>query len=116
MKELSRRFAANEHPSSQAITLRLMPHPIDRYSDPAAGQLDGTIFAFANGTNPEVMVLIEAQGPTPEKASWHFAIARITAASFQVTLDRRVVLTAPYHSGNNPSGCYFTERLPRTKP
>ena len=44
-------------------TLRPMPRPIDRYSDAAAGQADGAIFIFASGTNPEVMVLIEAQGP-----------------------------------------------------
>jgi len=113
MKDLSTRFAATEHPGRTTI-LRLMPHPIDRYADPAKGQVDGTIFVFANGTNPEVMVLIEAQGPSADKASWRFAVARLTVAPFEVTFDRREVWTESYHSEqiNTHRGCYYSMRLP----
>ena len=36
MRDLIRRFAATEHATAQPTVLRLMPHPIDRYSDLAA--------------------------------------------------------------------------------
>jgi hypothetical protein len=114
IRELIKRFAATEHVTRQPDLLRLMPHPIDRYADPAKEQVDGAIFLFAHGTNPEVIVLIEAQGSAPEKATWRFAVARLTVAPFEVTIDRKVVETVPYHSGrmNRPSLPYFVLRLP----
>jgi hypothetical protein len=114
IRELIKRFAATEHVTRQPDLLRLMPHPIDRYADPAKEQVDGAIFLFAHGTNPEVIVLIEAQGPAPEKATWRFAVARLTVAPFEVTIDSKVVETVPYHSGrmNRPSLPYFVLRLP----
>ena len=114
MRDLIKRFVATEHVSRQPDLLRLMPHPIDRYADQGKDQVDGAIFVFAHGTNPEVMVLIEAQGSSPEKATWRFAVARLTVAPFEVTIDRREVWTESYHSSsmNRPTLPYFTVRLP----
>ena len=91
-----------------------MPRPIDRYADPAKEQVDGAIFVFAHGTNPEVMVLIEAQGTSPKTASWRYAVAPLTVALFDVRLDRRVVCTVPYHSTrmNLPTLPYYAPVLP----
>jgi hypothetical protein len=113
LRDLSKRFAITEHASAQPDLLRLMPRPIDRYADPAHELVDGAIFLFAHGTNPEAMVLIEAQGSSVEKAIWRFAVARLTVAPFEVTLDRRAVRTVAYHSDslNRPSSPYFTTRV-----
>jgi hypothetical protein len=118
MKELVRRFSAVAHPTQQPSLLRLMPHPIDRYSDPEVGQIDGTIFFFSIGTNPEVMVLLEAQGPTVAKAAWRYAVAPLTVAPLEVAIDKRQVWSMGYHSEqvNTPSGSYYTVRYPRLKP
>ena len=118
MKDLIRRFSAAAHPTGAPTALRLMPHPIDRYSDAAAEQLDGAIFLFTIGTNPEVIVLLEAQGPSLDKASWRYAVAPMTVAPFEVAIDHKEVWAEPYHSErkNTPSGSYFTVRLPRLKP
>ena len=109
MRDLIKRFAATEHVTRQPDLLRLMPHPIDRYADPAKEQVDGAIFVFAHGTNPEAMVLIEAQGPSPEKATWRFAVARMTVAPFEVTFDRKAVWSEAYHldAKNRPTAPYF---------
>ena len=117
MKELLKRFTCTAHPG-EAVALRLMPHPVVRYAEMEAGLVDGAIFAFASGTNPEALILLEARGPSPEKASWHYAIARITAAPYEVRMDRREVWSEPYHanSRNGPSGPYFTTHLPRKSP
>jgi hypothetical protein len=118
MKDLIRRFSGVAHPTRQPTALRLMPHPLDRYSDAETGQIDGTIFFFSIGTNPEVMVLLEAQGPTLDKATWRYAVAPVTVAPFEVAIDRKEVWAQPYHSDrlNKPDGSYFTVRLPRLKP
>jgi hypothetical protein len=118
MKELVRRFSAVAHPTRQPSLLRLIPHPIDRYSDPEAGQIDGTIFFFSIGTNPEVMVLLEAQGPNVARAAWRYAVAPLTVAPLEVAIDKRQVWSRGYHSetANMPSGSYYTVRYPRLKP
>ncbi len=118
MKELLKRFTCTAHPG-ETIVLRLMPHPVVRYADTEAGLIDGALFAFASGTNPEVLILLEAQGPSSKEATWHYAVAPITVAPFEVKIDRREVWSKPYHSTarNSPSGPYFTTHLPRkTKP
>ncbi len=116
MNELIKRFSAVAHPG-RTSKLALVPDPVDRYTDAEAGQLDGAIFLFAIGTNPEVMVLLEAQGPSPDKASWRYAIARATAAPFEVAIDGKQVFAARYHSEtvNTASGSYFVVGMPRVK-
>jgi hypothetical protein len=118
MRDLIRRFSAVAHPTRQPSALRLMPHPIDRYSNPEVEQIDGAIFFFSIGTNPEVMVLLEAQGPTVARATWRYAVAPLTVAPLEVAFDKTEVWSRGYHSerDNTPSGAYFTVRLPRLKP
>jgi hypothetical protein len=118
MKELIRRFSGAAHPTGRPTALRPMAHPIDRYSDPEAGQIDGAIFLLAIGTNPEAMVLLEAQGPTSDKASWRYAVAPLTVAPFEVAIDRREVWAEPYHSDrvNTPDRSYYAVRMARLKP
>ena len=79
MNNLIKRFSAVAHPG-RTSELSLLPDPIDRYSNAEAGRVDGAMFRFAIGTNPEVMVVLGAQGSTREKASWRYAVARATAA------------------------------------
>jgi hypothetical protein len=114
MRDLIRRFSGVAHPRGPN-TLRLLTHPIDRYSDPEAGQLDGAIFFFCIGTNPEAMVLLEAQGPSLDKAAWRYAVARVTVAPVEIALDRKGVWAQRYHNdaANTPGSPYFTVRMPR---
>jgi hypothetical protein len=116
LKDLIKRFSAVAHPG-RTSKLALLPEPVDRYSNAKAGQIDGAIFLFAIGDNPEVMVLLEAQGPAPEKASWRYAVARGTAAPFEVALDGEQVFTARYHSDkmNSPNGSYYVVVMARVK-
>jgi hypothetical protein len=83
MKQLARRFNAHQTYEGMNSVLRLMPQPIDRYQ-PAGS--DGAAFAFASGVNPEVLLLIEADGPI-----WKFACARMSTARLVVELDGEAV-------------------------
>ncbi|APW59160.1 hypothetical protein [Paludisphaera borealis] len=116
LRSIADRFACTEqHDSNETVVLRLMPHPIARYADEKNDLVDGAIFVFATGTNPEAMLLIEARGPSPEKATWHYATARITAAPYDVTLDKKKVWSESYASGQrDPSEGYYTGRRART--
>jgi hypothetical protein len=56
--------------------------------------LDGALFAFVVGTDPEVWLALEARGSADE-GDWHFALARMNADALAVELDGRQVWEAP---------------------
>jgi hypothetical protein len=91
MRQLARRFTAKETINDNVIECRLMSSPIDRYESAADGILDGAIFAYANGTNPEVGIVVEA-----DKGGWKFGVVRLGAAKATVTLDGREVASFPF--------------------
>jgi hypothetical protein len=93
LKALARRFTAHEFwdPDNSRFELRLLVQPVHRYRDEQAKLWDGAIFVLAHGTNPEVLVLIEALGNSLEKARWHYSFARLGSAELHVELDGREV-------------------------
>jgi hypothetical protein len=86
MRQLVRRFAAKETYRNQPIECRLLAQPIDRYESTANKIADGAIFAFANGTNPELGVVFESDGER-----WRYGVVRLSGAEASVTLDGREV-------------------------
>ncbi len=95
MKDLARRFTAHEFwdPDNSRFELRLLVAPILRYRDSAAQIHDGTVFVLAHGTNPEVILLIEALGQNLEESRWHYSLARLGSAEMHVELDGKEVWT-----------------------
>jgi hypothetical protein len=93
MKEIAEKFKAHEFwdPKNTRYELRLLIQPVHRYSDPAAGILDGSVFVIAHGTNPEILVLVEATGETPEKAHWNLHAARLGSAEMHLSLEDREI-------------------------
>jgi hypothetical protein len=97
MRALAGRFEAVELlPPPERFQLRLLPQPMLRYSDPAAGQLDGAIFSLCHGTNPEVLLVIEAAQGAEGAARYQYALAPNTIAELEVKLDGKQVWTRPY--------------------
>ncbi|MDR3636301.1 MAG: hypothetical protein P4L84_21035 [Isosphaeraceae bacterium] len=101
MKALARRFSASEGAGGTQgrLQLRLMPRPLIRYSDGTLGIRDGALFAFAYGTNPDILLVIESQGPTDTTATWQFGLARLGGGEPIVALDGKEVWS---QSGANP--------------
>lgn len=76
MKTLAADFSANMVEfNGQRSELRLLPQPLLRYEPQRQAIVDGALFAFSLGTDPEVLLLLEARGE-PERAEWQFAFAR----------------------------------------
>jgi hypothetical protein len=96
MKELARRFNVSEtFDEGKTDQLRLMIRALHRYADPEKGLIDGAIYAFAAGTNPEALLLLEARADDSGRGKWSFGVARMGAASCQAKLDDKVVLEFP---------------------
>jgi hypothetical protein len=91
MKELIVRFSGTIHAihvgksELQKQEMRLLPSPIHRYADEKAAITDGVIFALStNGTNPDMLVLIELRGDVQSAQEWHYAIVKMTYSEVHI--------------------------------
>lgn len=75
--------------------LRKLSRPVFRYDDADTGLLDGALFAFVKGTDPEAFLLVEAKENSEAKAAWHYALARMNTDPLSVKLDNKVVQEFP---------------------
>lgn len=83
--------------------LRLMSQPIYRYPE-GAGVLDGAIFAFVMGTDPEVLALVEARADRDGRAEWFLGFVQFTNAPVRATFDGAEVFRAGRWSPTESAG------------
>jgi len=93
MRDLARQFAAAvSDAQSGRQELRLLPQPIYRYDNADRGIVDGGLFCYAKGTNPEVLLLLQAE-KEEGRTEWKHAFCRMTERECEVKADGRVVWT-----------------------
>ncbi len=120
MKALAARFSAYQAVPGGAgggtrYELRLLPRPTHRYADPASGLVDGAIFLLVYGTNPELLLFVEARKPAggAGPAAWSFGCARLSTAALSVSLDGRETWTRPFAQEPDPEEPYYFVRTAR---
>jgi hypothetical protein len=107
MKGLTDRFKVTmtgwKPDKSDREELRLLPKPLyrDEVSEGSGSDprwIDGGIFGFVQGTDPEAILLLEAirEGKGPR---WQYAVARATASGLEVRLDKTVVWAVEFLEG-----------------
>jgi hypothetical protein len=80
LRALSREFSARSVDyNKENWVLRLLPNPLFRYESTDPAVLDGALFAFVTsaGTDPEVIVAIEAR-QTGDGYQWQYLVARFS--------------------------------------
>ena len=103
-------YRRNERGEQQQ--LRLLPQPIYRYPGTNPNVLDGSVFTFVLGTDPEIFLLIEARRENGA-ARWKYALARMNFDPLTVLYKEREVWRVeriknedrfhkPYHLFNVP--------------
>ena len=109
MRDILKRFSAREfwHVTGINYPLRLLPHPIDRYTDDRTGVVDGALFIFANTTNPEILLLIEAKKNAGGAMTWSSAAATLTTAAPTLLLDQKEVWNSGAKFGYLWNESYF---------
>ncbi len=90
MRNLARQFAVSEEYFEERIELRLLPQPVYRYQDDEDGLIDGALFNFAHGTNPEVLAVIEGRREEP---AWSYGFLPLAGAGVTAMLDGKSVWT-----------------------
>ncbi|MGE5194644.1 MAG: hypothetical protein ACM3U2_19300 [Deltaproteobacteria bacterium] len=97
MRDIAHRCtAAGIHNDGRDVTeLRLMERPLSRFTDPEHGLIDGVIYAFAGGTYPEVLLIVECRRESDGTSVWHHGFARMGADRLAVRLGEKVVWERP---------------------
>lgn len=92
MRTLARKhFSAKLMPNRGPVEdLRLLPAPVYRYEEKPEDVIDGAIFSLASGTDPEVLLILEARNVGDER-SWFYAFANQTSATTSAYLNRKKV-------------------------
>ena len=74
--------------------LRLLTQPIYRYEGEHPDLLDGALFAFVEGTDPEVLLLLEARR-VGKQYEWFFGAARMNSVHMRVLRGEQVLWDGP---------------------
>ncbi|HEY3966604.1 MAG TPA: hypothetical protein VGM05_18730 [Planctomycetaceae bacterium] len=85
MRTISASFTADktDRDDNSQQRMRLLTQPIFRYSSPKEDITDGALFAFVQGTDPEVFLQIEAR-ETKSGTAWHYGLSRMNSTAFRV--------------------------------
>jgi hypothetical protein len=97
LKQLAGKFTGHEFwdPDNSRFELRRLERPLHTYSDADAGILDGALYTLANGTNPEIMLFVEARANKDgAKPVWQFAVGRLAHAELHLAYDDKEVFEA----------------------
>jgi hypothetical protein len=108
MREMAGQFRASDNFKAKGWSeLRLLPTPIARYGGPDTKVVDGAVFAFVIGTDPEVFLFLEAR-PGDAGAAWHYALAPMTVYALEVSLRGKAVWGLPdRHPSWDPSKPFY---------
>jgi hypothetical protein len=96
MRDLAQSFAvADNFRENGWQSLRPMPKPFARYGRPGTPVIDGAVFCFALGTDPEAYLMLEARAGR-EGTEWHYAFAPQTTYALKASWKGREVWSLPY--------------------
>jgi hypothetical protein len=91
--------------------LRRLPKEFFRYKPEQAELIDGAVFAFVKGTDPEALLIVEAV-PSKVGPRFEYAFVRATSGGLEARLQNRVVWTAQkYASRRDPTQISFTSAI-----
>jgi hypothetical protein len=102
-------------PRGEDQTPRLLPKPLYRYDAAQTKTIDGALFAFVIGTDPELMLLIECD-TVAAKSGWRFGVGRMNRDTVRLKRKSETVWEAESFREHKPSDPYYFFGLPRKEP
>ncbi|MEZ6131389.1 MAG: hypothetical protein R3C59_22165 [Planctomycetaceae bacterium] len=122
VRQLARLFTASTTTQeNQRWELRFVPTPIYQYGGAGGDVSYGAMFAFCQGTDTEVIVVIEAvtdhTGGQTAAAKWRYALVPFTDYKARVRLSDKEIWESPDGAMNEDGKPHFWSMLgPRPKP
>jgi hypothetical protein len=99
LKLLAQKFSGHQfwNPGNSRYELRLLNRPLYIYRDEANGALEGGLFTLANGTNPEILLFIEARVDPKDRTKrvWQYAVGRLAHAELHMEYEGKEIFEAP---------------------
>ena len=108
MREIARSYDVAASEGMRKSELRLMAQPLCRYADEQRGLIDGAIFSYAAGTNPEALLLVECR-KADQASTWQVAFARFGANGCQARKAGTVVWERPAVQSWDAKAPYFSQ-------
>ena len=107
MRALAQEFTGREtNREGVDRDMRLLTQPIYRYENTEGDLIDGAMFVFALGTDPEAF-LLDRSPPAPDGApEWRFGAARMNSINLRINHRGREVWTAPRTPLAQRVGCH----------
>ncbi|MCX7422596.1 MAG: hypothetical protein NT013_24055 [Planctomycetia bacterium] len=92
MREIAKRFTASDEFEGrpQSDELRLLTKPLIRFGAENSDTLDGALFAHAHGTDPELLIVLEAL-KSDGAFRWYYSLAPMTGYALKASLDDKPV-------------------------
>ena len=97
MRDIADRFNASDEFEGrvQSDELRLLTRPLHRFGKADTETLDGALFAHAHGTDPELLIIVEAIR-VDSAYQWHYSLAPMTGYALKATLDDKPDWEVPW--------------------
>ena len=86
--------------------LRPMPKPFARYGKPGTATVDGGMFCFALGTDPEAFLLLEAN-EGKDGAGWHYAFAPQSMYALKASWKGKEAWSIPVREAAGPGDAFL---------
>ncbi|MCC9603241.1 hypothetical protein LOC67_22050 [Stieleria sp. JC731] len=110
MRRIAQRFSVgDDFEGTSEYQLELMSKPLYRYK--TENVVDGAVFVFAHGTDPELFVLIEARKGDEEQPQWYVALAPMTSYALEARLDEKPYWSVPHREAPHPITATFRNFL-----
>ena len=91
-RAIARKFQVREERRGGWQEGRLLTQPLYRWSDDKAGVIDGALFGYAETTDPELLLMLEARRDSATReAQWSFTIAKMTSSPVTVSLNEQEI-------------------------
>jgi hypothetical protein len=114
LRAIARDFTANSTDNEKRRwELRLLPKPLYRYANPIGDIVDGALLAFVSdaGTDPEIILVLEARRDKPSGTSWYYRAVRLSISDLYLNHKGQRVWTslrddpiAPFGNKDNTYG------------
>jgi hypothetical protein len=102
-------------PRGEDQTPRLLPRPLYRYDARKTRTLDGALYAYVIGTDPELMLLLECD-TAAAKPEWRFGVGRMNRDTIRLKRKGEKVWEAAWFRKHKPEDPYYFFALPRPEP
>jgi hypothetical protein len=110
IRELARDFTAASVHNGVEQELRLLPQPIFRNLPSSDSVLDGALFTFVTGTDPELMLVIESR-ESPAGPVWQYAAGRFSDLTLKLRHKQVELWTHERTSVAEPNAPYLSGRV-----